>query len=106
MLKLREKDKNAIIKIAIQTLGNHTEVWAYGSRVKGSSHETSDLDLVIKTPSNDPLLPEQLAKFKLELQESNIPINVQSLDWNAIPENFKKNILMDYEVFIAGNEIA
>ncbi len=106
MLELRDKDKNAIIQIAIQSLGNNTEVWAYGSRVKGSSHEASDLDLVIKTPSNDPLLPKQLAKFKLELQESNIPINVQSLDWNAIPENFKKNILMNYEVLIGGNEVA
>jgi len=106
MLDLRDKDKNAIIKIAMQTLGNNAEVWAYGSRVKGSSHEASDLDLVIKTPFNVPLLSEQLAKFKLELQESNIPINIQSLDWNAIPENFKKNILMNYEVLIDGSEIA
>ena len=103
MLELREKDRNAIIQIAIQTLGNNAEVWAYGSRVNGGSHETSDLDLVIKTPLKTPLLPEQLTKFKLELQESNIPINVQSLDWNAIPENFKKNILMNYVVLIGGN---
>jgi len=103
MIDLRDNDKNAIIKIAIQTLGNNAEVWAYGSRVNGSSHDASDLDLVIKTPSNNPLLAEQLTKFKLGLQESNIPINVQSLDWNAIPENFKKNILMNYVVLIGGN---
>ena len=106
MLELRDKDKSAIIEIAIQTLGNGADVWAYGSRVKGSSHETSDLDLVIKTPDSDSLLPEQLASFKLAIQESNIPINVQSIDWNTIPESFKKNILMNYEVLVDGSEIA
>ena len=28
------------------------EVWAYGSRVNGESHEASDLDLVIRGPNS------------------------------------------------------
>jgi uncharacterized protein len=28
------------------------EVWAYGSRVNGDGHECSDLDLVLRNPSD------------------------------------------------------
>ena len=31
------------------------EVWAYGSRVNGQSHEASDLDLVVRGPALEPL---------------------------------------------------
>ncbi|MCY3777616.1 MAG: nucleotidyltransferase domain-containing protein, partial [Candidatus Aminicenantes bacterium] len=31
------------------------EVWAYGSRVNGQSHEGSDLDLVLRSPTLEPL---------------------------------------------------
>ena len=36
-------------------------------------------------------------KFKKKIQESNIPIIVQVLDWYKIPESFRKNILSNYE---------
>ena len=31
------------------------EVWAYGSRVNGESHDGSDLDLVLRGPALEPL---------------------------------------------------
>ena len=31
------------------------EVWAYGSRVNGRSHDSSDLDLVLRGPTLQPL---------------------------------------------------
>ena len=30
----------------------HEEVWAYGSRVTGTAHDTSDLDLVVRHPAD------------------------------------------------------
>ncbi len=33
------------------------EVWAYGSRVDGSSHDTSDLDLILRAPGALVLYP-------------------------------------------------
>ena len=31
------------------------EVWAYGSRVSGRSHDASDLDLVLRAPGLQPI---------------------------------------------------
>lgn len=38
--------------------------------------------------------------FKDLLQESSIPILVQVLDWNRIPDSFRENILKEYEVVL------
>ena len=49
------------------------EVWAYGSRVNGVSHEGSDLDLVLRGPALEPL--EGGFHDLLEaIEKSNIPI--------------------------------
>jgi len=99
-MKIRDKDKQAIIDIANKTIKTPSVILAYGSRVNGDSHDTSDLDLVIKSDSNDKIKIEQLLEFKNKLKESNIPIIVQVLDWYRIPESFHKNINLNYEVFL------
>lgn len=67
------------------------EVWAYGSRVNGESHEASDLDLVLRGPGLAPLGSERLALLDA-LQESNLPILVQAHDWAALPQTFHREI--------------
>ena len=94
---LREKDKKEIKKLAYKTLKTPSEIWAYGSRVNGDAHDTSDLDLVILTQSRKKLNIDELMSFKDSLQESNIPILVQVMDWNRIPKSFHDNILQNYE---------
>jgi uncharacterized protein len=49
------------------------KIWAFGSRVNGQAHDTSDLDLVIKTKSAELLSCVEIFRFKEALQESNIP---------------------------------
>ena len=51
------------------------EVWAYGSRVNGESHDGSDLDLVLRGPALEPL---DGGFFDLleAIEKSNIPILV------------------------------
>ena len=68
-----------------------TEVWAYGSRVNHTAHETSDLDLVIRNPQQ---LEQPLSLHKLRdaLADSNLPILVDVLDWARIPEDFRREI--------------
>ena len=39
------------------------EVWAYGSRVNGRSHDGSDLDLVLRGPGLDKIDASRLAEF-------------------------------------------
>ncbi len=73
------------------------EVWAYGSRVSGESHEASDLDLVLRSPTLEPLGVEFL-DLKEAIEKSNIPILVQTHDWARLPESFHREIERDYVV--------
>jgi len=69
------------------------EVLAYGSRVQGTCHEGSDLDLVVRNPS-DPSKPQtNLSELREALSESNLPILVDLLDWARIPESFRQEIV-------------
>ncbi|WP_177420838.1 nucleotidyltransferase family protein [endosymbiont of Lamellibrachia barhami] len=88
MIDLRDKDRQAIIDIAAATLPGNAVVWAYGSRVKGAAHDTSDLDLAIKTPAKSPLSLDQWDDFRTALQDSNIPILIQVFDLRQLPESF------------------
>ena len=73
-------------------------MWAYGSRVNGQSHEGSDLDLVLRSPTLEPLGGEYFELIDA-LEQSNIPILVQVHDWTRLPESFHKEIERDYVVF-------
>ena len=75
----------------------HAEVWAYGSRVNGESHEASDLDLVIRGPDLEPLGVE-FVNLVEAIEKSSIPILVDVLDWTRLPESFHKEIQRDYVV--------
>lgn len=74
-----------------------TEVWAYGSRVNGRSHDGSDLDLVLRSPTLEPLGYEYVELVEA-LEESNIPILVQAHDWARLPESFHREIERTYVV--------
>ena len=72
-------------------------VWAYGSRVKGSSRPGSDLDLIAFTT------PEQrgaISALKEAFEESSLPFRVDVLVWDEVPENFRKNISKQYVAII------
>ncbi|MGI9274482.1 MAG: nucleotidyltransferase family protein [Endozoicomonas sp.] len=100
MIDLREKDRQAICDLAEPIFPPGTEIWAYGSRVKGTCHDTSDLDLVVHFPQSQEKTEgfNQLADFLEALRDSNIPIIVQVMAWHAIPEHFKANIQSCYQV--------
>jgi len=77
------------------------EVWAYGSRVNGRSHEASDLDLALRSPGLEPLGHEYVELVEA-LEQSNIPILVQAHDWARLPESFHLEIERDYVVVQQG----
>ena len=80
------------------------EVWAYGSRVSGRSHEGSDLDLVLRGPDLKRIPSGQLADLIEALEESNVPILVQTHDWARLPERFHREIEREYVMLVAGGE--
>lgn len=98
MIVLREKDRDTLIRLAEEIFSQPIEIWAYGSRVDGTAHETSDLDLVIRGPGLKPVDLSEFAEFKDKIQDSQIPILVQVFDWARLPESFHQNILKKYEV--------
>lgn len=97
---IRQKDKEEIIRLAKKNLKQELKILAYGSRVNGEAHDTSDLDLVIVCKNEEKVNIDELSSFKEALSDSNIPIFVQVLDWNRIPETFHKNILANNEEMI------
>ncbi len=96
-LHLRESDRNHLLAILNRLLPTAT-AWAYGSRVSGTAHEASDLDLVLRSPTLEPIALEALNQFKLALRDSNIPILIDVRDWARLPPLFQDEILKQYVV--------
>ena len=76
------------------------EVWAYGSRVNGRSHDGSDLDLVLRGPGLKEIPIGQLGDFEEALRESTIPFLVEARDWMRLPEQFHQEIERDHLVLL------
>ena len=76
----------------------HAQVWAYGSRVTGGAHECSDLDLVLRNPSDLTRRSTGLADLREALQDSRLPMLVDVFDWADLPEHFHREIERQYVV--------
>ena len=94
---LREIDRQRLIDI-FENSEILIEVWAYGSRVNDTAHDTSDLDLVVRTENLDAMPQTEYLKLVDKIKNSNIPIIVELRDWARIPESFKNQIKKQYEV--------
>ena len=95
---LASKYKKQICAIANQSFSTSCHIIAYGSRVNGDAHDTSDLDLVIKSNTDNSISVDEVIEFKYNLENSNIPILIEVLIWDKLPESFKSNILNRYEI--------
>ncbi len=78
------------------------EVWAYGSRVNGRSHDGSDLDLVLRNASLKPLETSRVRAVTEAFRESNIPFLVDAHDWASLPDSFHAEIELNHVVLVAG----
>ena len=76
------------------------EVWAYGSRVNGRSHDGSDLDLVLRSPKLAEIDISRLADFIEALQDSTIPFLVEARDWARLPESFHHEVEREHVVMV------
>jgi predicted nucleotidyltransferase len=73
-------------------------VWAYGSRVSGRAHETSDLDLVLRNPADQSVPQKRLVELRAAISESGLPILVDVMDWARIPQTFRNEIEREHVV--------
>ena len=79
------------------------EVWAYGSRVSGRSHDGSDLDLVLRGPGLKEIPIGRLGDFEEAVRESTIPFLVEARDWTRLPERFQREIERHHVVLAMGD---
>jgi predicted nucleotidyltransferase len=86
----------------LQEFVPNAEVWAYGSRVNGLSHECSDLDIVIRNPGNIQERSPGIAALRTALQDSVLPFMVDVHDWANLAEDFHRNIEKGYVELQAG----
>ena len=80
------------------------EVRAYGSRVDGSSHEGSDLDLVLLDPRDRSQRVRGLSDLREALQASTLPMLVEVHDASQLPAAFQAEIERRYVVVQPGGD--
>ena len=101
-LHLQPRHRKLIEDLAREQLPS-IEIWAYGSRVNGQSHDGSDLDLVLRGPNLAETPALQLADFKDALRDSTLPFLVDVHDWARLPESFHRRIEREYVVLLAAS---
>lgn len=99
-LHLPDRHRSIIKALAREHLPD-VEVWAYGSRVNGRSHEGSDLDLILRGPGLKKVPLDRIADFADALRESTIPFLVEARDWARVPERFHRRIELQHIVLVA-----
>lgn len=73
-------------RILLQKLPGR-EVWAFGSRVKGTAKPHSDLDLVVL--GEEPLPLALQASLAEAFDDSDLPWRVDVVDWATTSERFR-----------------
>jgi len=65
-------------------------VIAFGSRVEFTAKSISDLDLAVQCDRKT--AQKAIPRIVGDFQESDIPFNIDVLDYNRLPDNMKKSI--------------
>lgn len=83
----------AIVRDILRQHAAGLEVWAFGSRAKGTAKPYSDLDLVII--GEQPLSLARDAALAEAFAESELPWRVDIVDWATTSEAFRRIIRHD-----------
>ena len=91
-------------KIVLALLERHlpnTTAWVYGSRAQWAARPQSDLDMVVfATPEHN----SRVSDLRKAFEESNLPFRVDLFVWDAVPEQFRKQIKRDHVVLTEREE--
>ena len=78
---IRERHKEMLLRLIDEHLPDSIQVIAYGSRVDGTAHDASDLDLALKSTSGAPVERDLFLAFVEAVKYSNIPFLVDIFDY-------------------------
>lgn len=87
-LYIKEQHLKMLIEI-FDSFCPGVEVLAYGSRIDGTAHDGSDLDLAVKNFDTT----KSFYKLKNLLTESNIPFLVDINIFETLPQSFQDEIM-------------
>lgn len=90
-LDLPERYKTELLAI-LRRLAPQWDALAYGSRLTADHHEGSDLDIVLRHPSEPSARFPAIGPLREALGESNIPILIDVHDWASLPAAFQAEI--------------
>ena len=96
VIDLTPAQRRSILRL-IEAHLPHTDVWAYGSRVKWTSQPASDLDLVAFA---GPEQRRQVVALREAFEESDLPFRVDLLVWDEIPEAFQEEIDAEHAALV------
>lgn len=94
----------ATVKALLRRHVPQAEVWAFGSRVTGGGHDASDLDLVVRHPTEPGTEISGLSGLRDAFSESDLPIRIDIVDWARIPANFRSEVERAHVVVQEGDE--
>ena len=92
--------KKTLLALLKRHLPN-TTAWVYGSRVKWTAHPQSDLDLVVFAKPDQ---ERRVSELREAFEESNLPFRVDLFVWDAVPEQFRKEIEAEHVVLVEKKE--
>jgi len=95
VIDIRPCDLETVREILRRHVPNH-EVLAFGSRVRWTARQYSDLDLAIR--SDEAIPTDIIYAIKNELSESRLPMMVDVLDMASVSEKFRGVIEEEYAV--------
>ncbi|HNZ54790.1 MAG TPA: nucleotidyltransferase domain-containing protein [bacterium] len=72
------------------------EVRVFGSRIKGTAKSYSDLDIALVC--KEKIQRKKLHEIREAFEESDLPIRIDIIDFNAISKEFQEVICQKYEV--------
>jgi predicted nucleotidyltransferase len=101
MLDLSPRDL-AIVRDILRKYIPDYEVWAFGSRTKGTSRRYSDLDLAIITDA--PLSLQVRGDMAEDFSESDLPFRVDILDWATTQDYFRRIVEQDRIILQPGRK--
>ena len=97
MIAVTDEELQIILEIINNSLDN-CKVIAFGSRVKLTHRNNSDLDLAFIKSDNAKLSLNEESLLKESFSKSDLPFFVDIRDYNAVSSAFREIINKNYEI--------
>lgn len=93
---LSDQQYEILEKLLIQPMHSHeVELSVFGSRARGTHHPFSDIDILYKEDSNNPLPADILSQIKENLENSNLSIKVDLVSESNLANSYRESVQMD-----------